>query len=563
MMGKTTRRILAFGLFLFATALGAGAAGWFGYSSSLAGLALRGQADLTRASDRLVGQLQRFRQVAVLMADHPELVALTKGQGDVDRVNSLLLSIADKTGSDAIMLASGKGQVLAHSTLRPVFNLTGQPHYDRAMHGALGISHNYNSPTNQRIFSFGAPIIQSGHVLGAVIVSVDIETIEESDWRGDLHAVFFTDDAGLIFVANRSELVMRTRQALKGGAFASVRQRAGYEIWSLNSGPYIPKNALHLTKPLPIIGMRGEVLVSTAPALRLAWLQGAAVAAILLGLGAILFWLTERRRAMAARLRLEAKANEELEIRVEQRSVELKQAQSELLQSAKLAALGQMSAGISHELNQPLMAIRSFAENAETFIERGKPGVALKNLSRISELARRMGRIISNFRAFAKQESEPVGDVDAVAVIEAVIEMNEARFVQEKIRLNWSGANAAILVRAGEVRLQQVLVNLISNAIDAMEDIRYPRIEISVECDAEKARITVRDNGPGIKQPEKIFEPYYTTKAVGKSDGMGLGLSISYGLVQSFGGDIRGRNHKSGGAVFTVELPLAKQKDAA
>jgi len=314
---------------------------------------------------------------------------------------------------------------------------------------------------------------------------------------------------------------------------------------------------------LPIIGMTGETLLDTAPAQRLAWLQAATVAALLLAFGAILFWVTERRRALATQLQIEAKAKSELETRVNERTQELRQAQAELVQAGKLSALGQMSAGISHELNQPLMAIRSFAENAETFLERGKIDVAGKNLARISELARRMGRIISNFRAFAKQESEPMSDVDIVAVVEAVLEMSEARFLADKVTLTWQTPTAPVFVRGGEVRLQQVLVNLISNAIDAMEGSSERCIEIAIKADRDKAHLRVRDTGPGIESPEKIFDPYYTTKAVGKADGLGLGLSISYGLVQSFGGDIRGRNHPEGGAVFTVELARTVMEKAA
>ena len=563
MMGITIRRMITTGLFLLLVATTAGGAGWFAFSTALSRLALRGQADLSLASDRLVGQLQRFRQVAVLMADHPDLVALTKGQGEVGKIDDLLLAIADKTGSYHIMLASGQGEVLASSRPKETVTLTGLPHYDRAMRGALGTLHYRASGSNQRIFSFAAPIIKTGTVLGAVIVAVDMETVEESNWRGDPNAVFFTDSDGLIFVANRSELILRNRDTGVGFSPGKVRNISGHEIWSMNSGPYIPRNALHLTKPLPIIGMTGEVLVGIGPAWRLAWMQAATVAALMLGFGAVLFWFGEHRRALAQRLALEAKAKNQLEERVEERTRDLKQAQTDLVQAGKLAALGQMSAGISHELNQPLMAIRSFAENADTFLQRDKPEMAAKNLTRISELARRMGRIISNFRAFAKQESEPVSDVDILPVIETVLEMSEARFQQQQIMVVWQAPTGSVFVRGGEVRLQQVLVNLISNAIDAMDGCQEKRIEIAIETGSQKARIMVRDTGPGIVAPEKIFEPYYTTKAVEKSEGLGLGLSISYGLVQGFGGDIHGRNHKDGGAIFTIELSLARLEKAA
>jgi len=563
MTGFSTYRAAALGLFLLLVVGLAGGAGWLAYSAALTQLAARGQADLSLASDRLVGQLQRFRQVAVLMADHPQLVSLAKGLGDALQASDVLLQAADKTGAIEILLASTNGMVLASSMPQTISPLAGHPHYERAMRGALGTTHARISGSNQRAFFFAAPILEGEKALGAVVVAVDMEAVEESDWRGDPQAVFFTDADGIIFVANRSELVLRSRKREGGFAPDAVRLFNGHEVWSLSSGPYIPQQALHLTQPLPIIGMTGEALLNTATALRLAWLQAAAVAALLLAFGAILFWVTERRRALAERLEMEAKAKAELEMRVDERTRELRQAQSDLVQAGKLSALGQMSAGISHELNQPLMAIRSFAENAETYLERGKLDVAGKNLSRISELARRMGRIISNFRAFAKQESEPISDVDIVAVIEAVLEMSEARFLDDKVTVMWQPPSGSVFVRGGEVRLQQVLVNLISNAIDAMEAAPVRRIEIAVETQGDKVRLQVRDTGPGIEAPEKIFDPYYTTKAIGKAEGLGLGLSISYGLVQSFGGDIRGRNHPERGAVFTVELARAVMEKAA
>lgn len=557
MTGFSSYRAAAIGLFLLLVVGVAGGAAWFAYSAALTQLAARGQADLSLASDRLVGQLQRFRQVAVLMADHPQLVALAKGQGDAATAADVLLQAADKTGAVEILLASKNGMVLASSTPQTITPLKGHPHYERAMRGALGTTHARIQGTNRRAFFFAAPILEGEKALGAVVVAVDMEAVEESDWRGDPHAVFFTDADGVIFVANRSELVLRSRTQAGGFGPKAVRIFDGHKIWTINSGPYIPKQALHLTQPLPIVGLTGEALLDTATAQHLAGLQAAAVAALLLAFGAVLFWVTERRRAMAERLEREALAKTELEVRVNERTQELRQAQAELVQAGKLSALGQMSAGISHELNQPLMAIRSFAENAEAFLERGKLDVAGKNLSKISELARRMGRIISNFRAFAKQESEPISDVDIVTVIEAVLEMSEARFLDDKVTVTWQPPTTPVFVRGGEVRLQQVLVNLISNAIDAMEGSAQRRIEIALDTQGDTARLQVRDTGPGIEAPEKIFEPYYTTKAVGKADGMGLGLSISYGLVQSFGGDIRGRNHADGGAVFTVELARA------
>jgi len=300
---------------------------------------------------------------------------------------------------------------------------------------------------------------------------------------------------------------------------------------------------------------------------RILAIAGIALAAVFLAFGALLFLTTERRRALAL-------ANAELEGRVEVRTRELsaanaqlrrevaerleaeaalKRAQADLVQAGKLSALGQMSAGISHELNQPLMAIRQFADNGAAFMDRGKTEKAGENLGRISEMAARMARIIRNLRAFARNESEPMGRVDLGRVIAASVELTEARLRGEGVELDWQAPEVPVLAWGGDVRLGQVFVNLINNAIDAMEGCADKRITIRLQPE-ERLVVTVADTGPGISDPEKIFEPFYSTRAVGSSEGMGLGLSISYGLVQSFGGNIRGANAPGGGAVFTVEL---------
>ncbi len=341
-------------------------------------------------------------------------------------------------------------------------------------------------------------------------------------------------------------------------------------------GPYLPRRALHLTRDLEVIGLVGEVLVDVAPARRLAGWQAATVVAICLAFGALLYLATERRRVLArANAVLESRVlartsdlsdtNAQLRREVAERQeteAALQRAQADLVQAGKLSALGQMSAGISHELNQPLMAIRSFAENGAEFLERGQTDVAAGNLTRISDLARRMGRIIKNLRAFARQENTGAGRVELVGVLDQVIELTGARLRQEGVTLIYEQPGHPIWVRGGEVRLGQVFVNLISNTVDAM--INSPDKVLTLEIDdGDGLSVTLRDTGPGIDVPDKVFEPFYSTKEVGASEGMGLGLSISYGIVQSFGGDIRGENATEGGALFTVSLEVWREEKAA
>jgi len=585
------RRLFAIALYLLCVLALSGGVWWVAYTSALTQVSERGRSDLGSASERLIGQLERFRQVAVQLADHPVILALTTGEGDTNEVAEVLLRTADQTGSLEVSFVTRRGTVLASSQDAALGQgLAGAGYFQRAMNGALGMDHaliERRGQTPVRAFTFAAPVFHANKPAGAVIVRVDMETIEESDWRGDPQAIFFTDEAGVIFVSNRSELLLRARNlpASDQGEDHTLLPFVAYQewavrdhrIWVLDAGRYLPRRAIYLSQPLPVIGLTGEALVNTAPAERIATLQAAVAAALCLAFGALLYLATERRRTLAlANHRLEARvanrtrelttANESLRHEVLERQeaeAALKRAQAELVQAGKLSALGKMSAGISHELNQPLMAIRSFAENAETFLEREDTQAAAGNLSRISELARRMGRIIKNLRAFAKQESEPISDVDIIGVVNAVLELAEARIVQDNITLTWQPPDAALFVRGGEVRLQQVVMNLISNAMDAMVDSAEKRLDIEVTAGLGRAFLRVRDSGPGIESADKIFDPFYSTKEVGQSEGMGLGLSISYGLVQSFGGVIRGQNHAEGGAVFTVELNLSEQVVAA
>ncbi len=573
---------------VFLVTVAASAAGvWrYGYLQALDRQALRGAADLALASDRLSTQLQVYRELAVLMADHPALRDLGDAAGRA-AARQTLRKVADKTSAWDIFYADASGVVQVAARGAGGESVAQTADFRRAMQGALGSDHGLRE--GRRVYSYAAPVFApGGGVRGALVVVADVEDIEQT-WAGSAPAVFFTDEAGEVFISNRSELLFwrRTAGGAEGGgglapstgpapAFRAVRI-GPHEIWQADWGPYIPARALHLSKALPVIGLTGEVLIDVAPARRLAALQAAAVAAIFLAFGAVLYLVTERRRALAranaeledrvaARTRELSEANQRLRREIAERheaEAALKKAQADLVQAGKLGALGQMSAGISHELNQPLMAIRSFAENGAQFLERGRADVAAENLARISELARRMGRIIANLRAFARQESVPAERVDLVSILAATIDLTGARLRQEGIVLDYTPPSGPIWVRGGEVRLGQVFVNLVTNAADAMAGSTRKVIRLRIETGADRVVVRLRDTGPGLAMPDKVFEPFYTTKEVGASEGMGLGLSISYGIVQSFGGDIRGANPPGGGAEFAVTLERWQEEDRA
>ncbi|NOD75261.1 MULTISPECIES: ATP-binding protein [unclassified Ruegeria] len=568
--------------FLIAVGVLSGFVWSYGYRQALSQLSEKAEADLELAADRLSTQMQVYQELAVLMATHPILQELDQ-QADKRQAQAMLLDVADKTAAVNMMYLDQKGQVLVSAQPVSQPDMAEHPAFRRAMQGALGSAHEVTPVGDDRIYSYAAPAFGPfGQITGVLMVVADVQDVEQT-WRGSTEAVFFVDAEGVVFISNRSDLLFWSREEGEAGLtppngaavdFASTRV-GGHELWKLNWGRYLPRDALHLTLELPVIDMTAEVLVDVAPALQLARLQAAAVAAICLAFGAMLFLAMERRRTLAeANAVLESRvakrtldltvANDSLQKEVAERQeaeAALRRAQADLVQAGKLSALGQMSAGISHELNQPLMAIQQFADNGTAFVERGKPEKAGENLGRISEMAARMARIIKNLRAFARNESEPMGRVDLVQVLNTAVELTEARLNTENVAMDWQPPNAPVYAWGGEVRLVQVFVNLINNAADAMSQQDERLIQIVIN-NGERLSVTVRDIGPGIENTEKLFEPFYTTKAVGSSEGMGLGLSISYGLVQSFGGNIRGTNAPTG-AMFTVDLEYYREDEAA
>ncbi|ETX27191.1 sensor histidine kinase [Roseivivax isoporae] len=579
-MGRlASSRAALVALYLAMTAAAAAGTWVYGFGQALGPLAARGSSDLALAADRLVTQLQRYREVAVLMADHPALVALHAG-GPRAAADRVLLDAADKTGSLSMLYVDLAGRVLAAAHPGAPRALPPGPHLERARDGALGQRLSAR-PGGARVFSYAAPQFgPDGRVHGMLVVSADIARLEQV-WRGSLPTVWFADATGTVVATNRRELLGWRKGdgddviSPAGRVYRTTMQRrAGLVIRRQDWSPYVPPAALYLTEALPVIGLDAMALVDVAPARRIAALQAGAVAAVVLFFGALLFLATERRRALAqanaalegrvsARTRALSEANAALRREVAERQeaeAALKRAQAELVQAGKLTALGKMSAGISHELNQPLMAIRSFAENGQAFLDRGRPDRAAENLGRISDMAGRMGRIIRNLRAFARQEAEPASRVGLAAVVEGALEMVQDRATAMGATLDWQRPDTPTVVMAGEVRLSQVIVNLLTNALDAMADAPERRVTIRVGPGATDGRValTVRDTGPGISDPDRIFDPFYSTKEVGATEGMGLGLSISYGLVQGFGGRLRGENAPGGGALFTVELDRAE-----
>ena len=327
-------------------------------------LADQGRADLALATDRLTSQLLRYRELAVLLTDHPDLQSLLFDGGDRDAADLLVREAADKTGARSVELVDAAGRVLASS------NPPGAPRdpraapLARALDGALGTAHRIvprGDTARARVFSFAAPLYgPTGPAMGAIVSAVDVSTIE-NNWPGNAPAAFFVDDGGTVFTSNRSGLLLTRLGPGTGQSFPqhSVRPLAGHDLWTLDGGRYLPDRALHLARDVPAIGLHAHVLLDAGPTLRSGVLVGGATAALFLVFGAAMLVAVQQRRALHDRLAVEAAANARLEARVTERTralasantdlrrevaerkeaeAALKQAQADLVQAGKLSA---------------------------------------------------------------------------------------------------------------------------------------------------------------------------------------------------------------------------------
>ncbi|MEO3430921.1 ATP-binding protein [Pelagibius sp. CAU 1746] len=241
----------------------------------------------------------------------------------------------------------------------------------------------------------------------------------------------------------------------------------------------------------------------------------------------------------------------------------LSETQAELIQAGKLAALGQLAAGIAHELNQPLSAIQSYAHNAGTFLERGDTAEAQANLNHIQRLSRKASATVNHFKTLARKPASTVGTASVPTVVREALSILDNRISGEGVEVRLHLPDGDCLAQAGPIRLEQVLINVIGNALDAMKDSPRKILELSVQERGERVAMAIVDTGVGMtsEQSQHAFDPFYTTKQVG--EGLGLGLTISYNIIKDFGGSMKALPMAAGGTRFEILLNKARQKGAA
>ena len=550
----------------------------------------------------LGGHLSRYEPLPALIADHDDIEALLQSPSDPGlrrTANQYLKEINGLLESSDIYVMTPDGNTVAASNYEVPGTFVGQnfdyrPYFKEAIAGRQARFYALGTTSLKRGYYFSSPVEAGGAILGVIVFKVDIDTIEAS-WRGGEYEIFVADPEGIIFMTGNEAWLYNGILPLDAPRLARTQASRRYAEAELKPlpvsesvyhGQHLMRIAstgstreyLQLSQYMPEADWTVNVLLDTASVRAQARTTLIAILLFicLAGLGLAVLW--QRRARVVERLRLQEEARNELERRVEERTAdlarvneqielevaerrlteqELRKTQADLIQAGKLAGLGQMSAALSHEFNQPLAAAKTYADSAALLIDRGRVPEAQDNVRRISALIDRMASISRHLRNFARKPNEKLGAVPLSEVIADTMEIVTPRLKAAAADLEVTLEDEAFVVRAGPVRLQQVLVNIISNAADAVEGLDDRRIRLSARREDDRVVIEVRDPGPGVPAAiaDRIFDPFFTTKGVGK--GLGLGLSISYNIIKDFGGSLSVTNHAEGGAVFRIVLDVA------
>lgn len=534
----------------------------------------RNRAELRLAlySGNLVSELRRNAIVPQLLARDPALIGALNA-ADFQQSSQRLISYIDEIGAASLMLLDRDGRTVAASDR----NRLGEshrntPYYVDALRSNTTVFTSLPREAGGFRFTYARRVESQNQPLGVIVVEVDLAKFERA-WKGISDAVMVTNSEGVIILATESRWRGLTmEEALIEQPPESAIERAIFATadWAtIDPDAYLRGEAvMRIDGRIPF---RGWTLTTFSTYASVRERVNAVLALEIMGfaiLAAFAFYALSRKTALrmalfqreSAELRkLNARLQSEIAER-ERVQENLAVTQQTLAQSSKLAALGEMSAAVSHELNQPLAAMKTYLAGARLLLRRNRPEEALSAFHRIDDLIERMGAITQQLKSYARKGQATLSPVDLSEALTGALSMMEPQLKSRRVRINRILPDSPVRVMGDRMRIEQVLVNLLRNALDATKSVDDPEVEIILAA-GETATLSVRDNGHGIEDPDALFEPFYTTKQPG--DGVGLGLAISSGIVRDLGGTLSARNGERGGAVFEMQLPIYSENTQA
>lgn len=588
------------------------------HQNGLSDLRLQLDSRMNLYSSNIVSELEKYEYLPTILSRDPILKSLFSGGStpqEIDTANRHLSAIRDTAEVSAVYVMNASGLTLAASNWAEEASFVGKnfrfrPYFKNAMKGKIGHYFALGTTSNIPGYYLAYPIGDVDNIKGVVVVKVSVARLEES-WASSKEQVVVTDDNGVIIIASAKEWKFRTFQPLEKEQHQRLIQSRQYSDAPLKKLEtarirIIDDQTKRISLRHPVSTNEDapnweDVYIRSRPVLGTDWtlhyifkeskLREAVINSLIIGAFAWLIailsflYILQRRKMLKSQMEYQQRHQEtleraaiELEQRVERRTQALSEAnsrleeeieerlkaeedlhmaQDELVQAGKLAALGQMAAGITHEMNQPLTAIRSYADNAVLLLERQRTNEVRSNLTLISDLCARLGKISGQLKVFARKTPSQKEPVNLNKVMADTLALMESSSKMDTVQIHNSLAAENLMVLGEAIRLEQVFLNILRNAFDAMAETKAPEIWISATQQDRRVILRIRDNGPGFDEQElkRAFDPFFTTKEVGK--GLGLGLSISSRIIQDFGGVLKAQNHDEGGAVFLIELMQA------
>lgn len=531
----------------------------------------------------LLGTLRRYEELPQILGGLPVLRQALQQPGDplLQKIaNEALADIRRRTGADVIYLLQPDGttQVASNWAQADSFvhrNFAFRPYYREAMQGRLARFFGLGTTSIKRGYYFASAVKEGSRIIGVLVVKVDLEHIERL-WGNSPEQLLVIDNYGVVILSSREDWRFHASRPLSAAERDEIHANIPYPVQDPKPLRLQQSAWLSQSRTLPETGWTVSIYAPRTlierPVRSVLLIGGATLLALLL----LLTLLTLSRRHYLDRIALEAEAKRQLEERVlertrelenanaqlqqevherEQAQRELMRAQDEVVQAGKLTALGTMSASISHELNQPLAAIRSYADNARVLLDHQRTEDARGNLEQISDLTTRMASIIAHLKAYARGARRAPENVQLQPAIEDALSVLASRRRAMNVELLRDVPDAPLWVQAGETRLRQILGNLLTNALDALAEKAPPRrLWVIASQDQHGVILTLRDNGPGFSEDAlaHAHEPFFTTKTTAK--GLGLGLAICDNLLRALGGRLEMGNHLEGGAVVRLHL---------
>lgn len=537
---------------------------------------------LTLYRQTIIGEYNKYRYLPYMLARDPRATEVLAEPDKAERANRFLDEMTANSGADILYVMDGAGNTVAASNWQKEFSLIGRnysfrPYFKAALNGREGRFFAIGLTTGRPGLFLARPTPVDGVPVGVAVVKVDMRPLERA-WAEGGETVFATDASGVVFLSSVADWRYKTLEPLRPGVLEKIRtnrQYAGKPLDTLADRPASDDRQLTIDGQAfrwneAEVGLMGWKLHYLTPVVA-ANANAGLIWALAIGLSLLyaIALLVLRGRALrraSAILRQESAdlrdLNERLVEEVEERrrvERELRTAQEGLARSSRLAAVGQMSAAVAHELNQPLAALRMFVAGTRKFLDAGKTDSARENLGEIDALEHRMAILTQELKRFARPAESRIERVDLRDNIREAAKIARPRFEETGVELEVTLSDDELLVETAPLPVEQVLLNLMRNGADAASSMNEGAVRLDVQRGDDTIAILVADNGKGVPEElrDRIFDPFFTTKL--SSGGLGLGLSISARIAEDIGGSLSVTGNDSGGATFVFCLPALRE----